>query len=159
MFCRKFSCRDVSACMLPVCGTQGVSRGRGRGEAALTARHMEGCRFSEDRKSGILNAYLRCYRWRSQRQRILYKVFWKAALIFNQNCVYTRKQTKKEVCRLNPHCSLSLTHSHTCFVLYSRLHRLLFSFYCFNHKPQPNTVFFYFFSASLTDKVNGFSDV
>lgn len=102
---------------LPDCGTKGVSRGWGEGAGgggcALTARHMEGCRFPPDRESGILNAYLRCYRWRSQRQRILYKAFWKAPLIFHQNCVYTRKQTKKEVCRLNPPCSFSLTHAHT----------------------------------------------
>lgn len=103
---------------LPDCGTKGVSRGwggkgRGGGGCALTAPHMEGCRFPPDRESGILNAYLRCYRWRSQRQRILYKAFWKAPLIFHQNCVYTRKQTKKEVCRLNPPSSFSLTRTHT----------------------------------------------
>lgn len=97
---------------LKVCHVGG-GRGRGGGGFALTARHMEGCRFSPDRDSGIVNAYLRCYRWRSQRQRILYKAFWKAPLIFHQNCIYTRKQTKKEVCRLNPPYSLSLTHSHT----------------------------------------------
>lgn len=73
----------------------GGGRGRGGGGFALTARHMEGCRFPPDRENGILNAYLRCYRWRSQRQRILYKAFWKAPLIFHQNCVYTRKTNKK----------------------------------------------------------------
>ena len=110
----------------------GGGRGRAGGGFALTARHMEGCRFPPDRESGILNAYLRCYRWRSQRQRILYKAFWKAPLIFHQNCVYTRKQTKKEVCRLNPPCSLSLSHTHThthllCSVLLNPLHSLLLS--------------------------------
>lgn len=100
---------------LPDCGSKGVSwgwgKGRGGAGCALTARHLEGCWFPYDRESGILNAYLRCYRWRSQRQRILYKAFWKAPLIFHQNCVYTRKQTKKEVCRLNPPAvSHSLTH-------------------------------------------------
>ena len=132
----KFQCQSVGRRLqadgwggrLPDCGTKGVSRGWGEGAGgggcALTARHMEGCRFPPDRESGILNAYLRCYRWRSQRQRILYKAFWKAPLIFHQNCVYTRKQTKKEVCRLNPPCSFSLTHAHThththtCSVLY-----------------------------------------
>lgn len=107
---------------LPDSGTKGVSWGWGKrrsgGGFALTARHMEGCRFPSDRENGILNAYLRCYRWRSQRQRILYKAFWKAPLIFHQNCVYARKQTKKEVCSLNPPRSLSLTHTHICSVLY-----------------------------------------
>lgn len=129
---------------LKVChgGVGGWGKGRGGGGSALTARHMEGCRFPPDRENGILNAYLRCYRWRSQRQRILYKAFWKAPLIFHQNCVYTRKQTKKEVCRLNPPCSLSLTHTHLlCSILLIPLHSFFFSLYRFTHKPSPNTTF------------------
>lgn len=111
-------------------------KGRCGGGFTLTARHMEGCRFPPDRANGILNAYLRCYRWRSQRQRILYKVFWKAPLIFHQNCVYTRKQTKKEVCRLNPPRSLSLTHtSALCSILLIPLQSPFFSLYCFTHMP------------------------
>lgn len=105
---------------LPDSGSKGVSGGRGGGGGgfSLTARHMEGYRLPPDGENGILNAYLRCYRWRSQRQRILYTAFWKAPLIFHQNCVYTRKQTKKEVCRLNPPCRLSLTRVHICSVLH-----------------------------------------
>lgn len=117
---------------------------------------MEGCRFSPDRENGILNAYLRCYRWRSQRQRILYKAFWKASLIFHQNCVYTRKQTKKEVCCLNPPRSLSLTHTHICSVLYfwsPFTHSFFFHFTVSPTSPIPTLHF-----CSLTFHHHRFSD-
>lgn len=126
------------------------SVGGGGNGFTLTAEHMEGCRFPRD---SILNVYLRCYRWRSQRQKILYKAFWKAQLIFHQICIYTRKQTKKEVCHLNPPCSLSLTQTQSGSILYfwSVLHSLtqvfpliasstslilaLFSYFLFLSKP------------------------
>lgn len=145
---------------LKVCHVGG-GRGRGGGGFALTARHMEGCRFSPDRDSGIVNAYLRCYRWRSQRQRILYKAFWKAPLIFHQNCIYARKQTKKEVCRLNPPYSLSLTHSHTqtnTHLLFSRLliplHSVFFSLYCFTPLDQRHILFSHFLFDLLRKQIH-----
>lgn len=60
-----------------------------------------------------------------------YKTFWKAPLIFHQNCVYARKQTKKEVCRRNPPWSLSLTQTQTCSLV-----RFNFSLYYFTHKSR-----------------------
>lgn len=113
---------------------EGAGSGGGGGSGfALTAQHTESCRFPRD---SIPNAYLRCYRWRSQRQRVPYKTFWKAPLIFHQNCVYARKQTKKEVCRLNPPWSLSLTQTQTCSLLCFN-----FSPYCFTLKPNLGFIF------------------
>lgn len=122
---------------------------RGGGGFALTARHMEGCWFPPDRENGILNAYLRCYRWRSQRQRILYKAFWKAPLIFHQNCVYTRKQTKKEVCCLNPLCSFSLTHTHTSALFYTSDPFSLTLFFHFTVSPTSPSPTLHFCSLTL----------
>lgn len=42
-----------------------------------------------------------------------------AALIFHQNCVYTRKQTRKEVCCLNPPPAVSLSLTRFILLIFS----------------------------------------
>lgn len=98
---------------------------KGGGDREPAAQPSQGCWFPADRQSSILNAYRRCCRWRSRRQRSFYQAVGKAPLIFHQNHVYARKQTKKEVCRLNLPCSLSVTHTHVCsrLLIFSRRSR------------------------------------
>lgn len=98
---------------------------KGGGDREPAAQPSQGCWFPADRQSSILNAYRRCCRWRSRRQRSFYQAVGKAPLIFHQNHVYARKQTKKEVCLLNLPCSLSVTHTHVCsrLLIFSRRSR------------------------------------
>lgn len=89
-------------------------RVKGGGDREQAAQPSQGCWFPAGRQHSIRNADRRCCRWRSGRQRSRYEAVRKPALIFHQHHVYARKQTKKEVCRLNLPCSLSVTHTHVC---------------------------------------------